>query len=87
MSTPSDEIFNAVRTIVSDLFGVDADSIDINTHRDSVDGWDSLQQVNLVMDIESYFQIHLSESQIARIQGIEDLVEIISEVRETSLDS
>ena len=87
MSSEQNEILDVVIPIVSDLFGVDPDDIDIDTTRESVEGWDSLQQVNLVMDVESQFQIHMTESQIARIKGIRDLVEVISEQQKAALDS
>ncbi|TWU27165.1 acyl carrier protein [Novipirellula galeiformis] len=86
MSSEQIEILNTVASIVSDLFGVDADQISIDTTRDSIDGWDSLQQVNLIMDVESHFQIHLLESQIARIQGIRELVAVIEEQQSSRLD-
>ena len=87
MSNPQDEILSAVVTIVSDLFGVAPDELGSDSTRESVDGWDSLQQVNLVMDVESRFQVHLSETQIARIQGIGSLVEIVAEELSKSIDT
>ena len=76
------EILIAAIVIISDLFGVDSKSLHIDTLRSSVDGWDSLQHVNLVIDIERNFHIHLSEAQISSIRGIRDLVETIAEIRQ-----
>ena len=69
--------------LLSDLFGLDADSLTLKTTRDSIPAWDSLQHMNLVLDVERQFQIRLSEEQVAAIESVGDLVTAIS----NSLDS
>lgn len=73
------EILEGVRGVVGDLFGVDSAEITMETTRDSVDGWDSLQHVNVILDLESLFDVHFSEAQIARMQDVKTIVEIIAE--------
>ena len=73
---------NSAIAVISDLFGVDSESLHIDTLRSSVDGWDSLQHVNLVIDIERYFRVHFSEAQISSIRGIRDLVEIVADLQQ-----
>jgi len=69
--------------LLSDLFGLDADDLTLQTTRDSIPAWDSLQHMNLVLDVERQFQIRLSEEQVAAIESVGDLVTAIS----NSLDS
>lgn len=78
------EIFETIKCLVVDLFGIDASEVTIETSRESIDGWDSLQHVNLIMDLESQFGIHLSESQIAHIQSIRDAVNVVAAEQSTS---
>jgi len=82
MSEKSDILIQASQ-LLSDLFGLDADDLTLQTTRDSIPAWDSLQHMNLVLDVERQFQIRLSEEQVAAIESVGDLVTAIS----NSLDS
>lgn len=63
--------------IIGDLFGVEPDSITLETTRESISGWDSLQHVNVILDVEKYFAIRFDESQVTAIQTVGDLVKAI----------
>lgn len=71
------EILDGVREVIGDLFGIDASDINIDTARESVEAWDSLQHVNVILDLENRFDVHLSETQIANIHGVRDIIEVI----------
>ena len=77
MNGSNTEIFDATVAIVSDLFGIDPATIDMATMKSSITEWDSLQHVNLVIDLEQHFQVQFSESEVSSIQGIFDLVDLI----------
>ena len=87
MSGNKAEIFDATVAIVSDLFGIDPAMIDISTVRSSIAEWDSLQHVNLVLDLERHFQVHFSESEVSSIQGIPDLVDLIIRAKNRTVAS
>jgi acyl carrier protein len=76
-SEQQNQILTETAQIISDLFGVEAESLSLDTHRDSISGWDSLQHVNLILDVEQHFSVHIAESQVASIQTIRDLISAI----------
>ena len=77
MNFTNDEVFTVITTLVCDLFGTDESSITPQTKREIVTGWDSLQHVNLVIDIERHFQIRLSGQDVASIETVGDLVQAV----------
>ncbi len=77
MSVDEQTILREAVVIISDLFGVDAAALSFETTRASIPEWDSLQHMNLVLDVERHFQIRLAEEQIASILCVRDLVNAI----------
>ena len=49
-----------LKELVSTVFEIKIDEIDDSTSPDTVEKWDSLQQLNLAMAIENEFKITLS---------------------------
>ena len=74
MHNTSEQILEVIRMLVCDLFGAEPDSICLHTRREEVAGWDSLQHVNLVIDIERHFRIRLTEADVSSIETVGDLV-------------
>ena len=77
MSETVEQTLDVVRILVSDLFGVEAETVTLRTSRHDVPGWDSLQHVNLIIDVERHFHVQLAESRVSSIQTVGDLVEAI----------
>lgn len=42
-----------------------------------VDGWDSLSHINLILAVESAFNIKLSQKELLSLKKVGDLVEVI----------
>ena len=53
-----------LKKLVSTVFEIKIDEIDDSTSPDTVEKWDSLQQLNLAMAIENEFKITLSPNDI-----------------------
>ncbi len=77
MHNTSEQILEVIRMLVCDLFGAEPDSICLQTRREEVAGWDSLQHVNLIIDIERHFQVHLPEDRVSSIQTLGDAVDAV----------
>ena len=77
MQHNSEQILEVIRMLVCDLFGAVPDRISLQTRREEVPGWDSLQHVNLVMDIERHFRISLAEPDVSSVETVGDLVEAV----------
>jgi acyl carrier protein len=87
MNESDPKVLESAITIVSDLFDVPPSELSLDTMLTSVNGWDSLQHVNLIIDIERHFRIRLCEREIVSIRGIRDIVDIVSVSLKKSADA
>ncbi len=62
--------FEQVRDIASDIFGIRADKITPLSSPQTIDNWDSLQHLNLVLALEEKFNLQLSPEEIEEIKSI-----------------
>ena len=58
---------NKLKQVMANVFGVGASVIDENTSVDTLEEWDSLHHLNLVLALESSFDVTLTEEQTVEI--------------------
>jgi acyl carrier protein len=63
-------IFEQVRRIASDLFATPADRITANSTPETIETWDSIQHLNLILALEEKFEIQLSPEEIEQMHSI-----------------
>lgn len=63
--------------IVSEVFDIDEEDITLETSPDTIDNWDSMNQLKLVTAIEEEFSINLSMTEIESIVNIKILMDIV----------
>ena len=68
-----------IRTVLADVFGVDASEIDQNTSMDTVDAWDSLCQLTVVLALEEEFDLHFDDEQTVALVSVPLINEIVAE--------
>jgi acyl carrier protein len=73
----SDEILEAVREIMIDVFDVDDLQITPATTADDIEEWDSLSHVRLLVTVERKFGVKFTNSEIESLKSVGDLVRII----------
>lgn len=56
-----------LKQIMSDVFNVDVNTIDETASVDTIEGWDSLKHLNLVLALEEAFAVTLTEEQTVEI--------------------
>ena len=56
-----------LKQVLADVFGVDVGTINETTSIDTVEEWDSLRHMNLVLALEAKFDITLTEEQTVEI--------------------
>lgn len=54
--------------------------INENTTRKEVEEWDSLGHLNLIIEIEDYYNVKLSKQEIEQINSIKDIMLIIGRI-------
>jgi acyl carrier protein len=72
-------ITEKVTQIFYQLFSAKSGSITLESSPDTVDGWDSLQHLNLILALEEEFGISLTEAQMIEMLSVGLIVEILAE--------
>lgn len=73
-----EEIYKKLNDVFRDVF--DDDSITVNdaTTSADIDGWDSLEHINLISAVEQEFGIHFGMGQIVSMKNVGEMVDIIA---------
>jgi acyl carrier protein len=72
-------IFEKVREIVSNILGVDLEEITMESSFMDDLGADSLDVVELIMDLQDEFSLEIPDEEAEKIQTVSDVVEYIKE--------
>ena len=67
-----------LKKIMASVFRVHEDTISDEARMSDVPGWDSLSHMNLILEIEREYGIQLSGNDIAEMQSIPKIAEILS---------
>jgi acyl carrier protein len=67
------------RSVVCAVLGVRPDEVGDNLSPDTVETWDSLNQINLVGALEQEFGVHLTAENLADYQSISGLKRLLGQ--------
>jgi acyl carrier protein len=70
-------VFDQIRTIASDLFGVPAEKITAASSPETLENWDSIQHLNLVLAVEERFGLQLSPEEIEQLKTVGDATTLV----------
>lgn len=70
-------VFDQIRTMASDLFGVPADQVSAASSPQTVENWDSIQHLNLVLAVEEKFGLQLSPEEIEQMKTVGDTAKLV----------
>ena len=73
------DIFIEVQQIFRDVFDDQELIIDNNTNSDSVDNWDSLNHINLVVAIERKFEIKFKLGELQNLKNVGEMINLLKE--------
>jgi acyl carrier protein len=77
MSENKNEILSQVQEIFRLAMGNDI-NVDMDTEKDMILEWDSLNHLNLVVELENSFDLGLSMQEIEELHSVKGIVELIS---------
>ncbi|MGA7080194.1 MAG: acyl carrier protein [Terriglobales bacterium] len=78
-------VFDQIRTMASDLFGVPAERITADSSPQTLEAWDSIQHLNLVLAVEERFGLQLSPEEIEQMKNIGETAKLVeSKLQATS---
>lgn len=66
-----------IRTLASDIFGVPADQITPASTPETIETWDSIQHLNLILALEEKFGLQLSPEEIEQMKSIADVIKLV----------
>jgi acyl carrier protein len=77
MSENNREILGQVQEIFKLAMGSDI-NVDMDTEKDMILEWDSLNHLNLVVELENVFDLGLSMEEIEQLHSVKGIVDLIS---------
>jgi acyl carrier protein len=75
-----DQVYGEVKKLVAESVGVNIEILQENTRLDADLNFDSLERVELAMEIEEHFDITVSDEMEQEIQTIGDIVDGVMKV-------
>lgn len=70
-------VFEQVRSIASDVFGVPPDQIHADSSPENVDAWDSIQHLTFILALEETFHIQLSPEEIEKARNVGETARMV----------
>ncbi len=70
-------VFEKVKSILAEQFGVEEDTITMDTNLEEDLSADSLDVVDLLMSIEDEFEVEIPDEEIENIKTVSELVSFI----------
>lgn len=76
--------FEQVRSVASDIFGVPAEKITAESSPETIENWDSMQHLNLVLAVEEKFGVQLEPEDIEQMKNIGAVAKVVEKLQSTS---
>ncbi|HMB84295.1 MAG TPA: acyl carrier protein [Terriglobales bacterium] len=73
--------FEQVRNVASDIFGIPADKITAESSPETIDNWDSMQHLNLVLTIEEKFGVQFEPEDIEQMKNIGAVAALVEKLQ------
>jgi acyl carrier protein len=73
--------FEQVRNVASDIFGIPADRITAESSPETIENWDSMQHLNLVLAIEEKFGVQLEPEEIEQMKNIGAVAALVEKLQ------
>ena len=65
------ELQERVRRVVSNIMAVPLESVTLESSAESVESWDSLRHMNLILALEQEFGVRFEDDQVVKILSVE----------------
>lgn len=73
----SARLFDRVRTIAADVLEVPAAKISANSSPESIETWDSVHHLNLVLALEQEFNLQFEPEEIDQMKDVQHILDIL----------
>ncbi|MDE7017745.1 MAG: acyl carrier protein [Lachnospiraceae bacterium] len=72
-----EEVFEKLNEVFCDIFDDDDITVTDATTADDIEGWDSLEHINLIAAVEQEFGMKFNMGQIVAMKNVGEMVDII----------
>jgi acyl carrier protein len=76
--------FEQVRTVASDIFGIPPEKITAESSPETIENWDSMQHLNLVLAVEEKFGVQLDPEDIEQMKNIGAVAKLVENLQSAS---
>ena len=66
-----------LKRIMSNVFQISPDEIDENISTETLENWDSLQHLNLILAIEQGFNVSLATEDVVKMTSLKAIEEVL----------
>lgn len=77
MDMSREEVFEKLNEVFCDIFDDDDITVTDATTADDIEGWDSLEHINLIAAVEQEFGMKFNMGQIVAMKNVGEMVDII----------
>ncbi len=74
----SDPLFEKIRSIISDIMMVADDDITMASTPNTIEAWDSLRLLDMVLALESEFDVQFSPDEIEEMTTVANIVDVVA---------
>ncbi len=72
-------VIDRVRSIVADVLQIPLQEVGPESSPDTIEGWDSLQHLNLVLALEQDFGVQFSPEEIEQLLSVQLTADLVAE--------
>lgn len=72
-----EEVFDIVQDIFRDVFDDDELEIVDSSNAEDIEDWDSLEHINLVINMEKKFNLKFNLKEVGELQNVGEMVDLI----------
>jgi len=74
-------VFEQVRSVASDILGIPADKISAVSSPETIESWDSVQHLNLVLALEEKFGVQFEPEDIEQMKNIGAVAALVEKLQ------
>ena len=75
----ADDVESKVRSVLADVFGLNAQDVGPDTSTDTVEGWDSLHHLTVVLSLEEEFGIQFDDEETLSLVTFPLIIAIVQD--------
>ena len=71
--------YERVKGLVADVFNVPKEQVNSHTSPNTIESWDSLKHLDLILALEQEFALQISPEEMAEMNSVEIIAKVIEE--------